>query len=200
MIHRRYIISFVVGGLVLGACGSEPPPPPAPSGPDPDSVAAAVADSVRQAMEAEREAREREEARMREEARREAVAEARAKLNQMVFFEYDRSRITPNAEKVLRDKVEILRLNPGVRIRLEGHADERGSNEYNLALGQRRAESVREFFGSYGIDAERFETRSYGEERPLVDESNEEAWSQNRRVEFVITAGGSDITPPGSDE
>ncbi len=92
---------------------------------------------------------------------------------------------------MLQRKVSVLREYPGIQLRLEGHCDERGSNEYNLALGQRRAESVRRYLMSYGIDASRFATISYGEERPLVDAQNEEAWAQNRRAEFMVTARGN---------
>ena len=78
---------------------------------------------------------------------------------------------------------------PTVRLRFEGHADERGSTEYNLALGSRRAESVRDFLSGFGIMANRFTTTSFGEERPAVNRMDESAWAQNRRVEFVITGG-----------
>ena len=74
-------------------------------------------------------------------------------------------------------------------MRLEGHADERGSTEYNLALGSRRAESVRDFLSGFGISADRLMTTSFGEERPLVSSSDETSWAQNRRVEFSITGG-----------
>ncbi len=72
---------------------------------------------------------------------------------------------------------------------MEGHADERGSTEYNLALGSRRAEAVQEFIAGFGISANRFTTTSFGEERPAVNRSDEAAWAQNRRVAFVITGG-----------
>ncbi len=191
MIDRRLVVSVLAIGLVLSACGRTPPPAPPPppvqeEGPDPDSIARerARADSIRRAREAE-------EARMR------AVAAARETLAARVFFDYDRSEITPAAERVLRDKVEILRASPAVRLRIEGHADERGSTEYNLALGSRRAESVKQFLSNFGLQADRFTVVSYGEERPMVRRSDEEAWSQNRRAEFVITAGENQINPPG---
>jgi peptidoglycan-associated lipoprotein len=114
----------------------------------------------------------------------------------MVNFDYDDSRIRADMEAILRQKVEILRASPNVRLRLEGHADERGSGEYNLALGSRRAQSVLDFFVQFGLAENRFETTSYGEERPLVNRSDEAAWAQNRRVEFVIIAGNDQINPP----
>jgi peptidoglycan-associated lipoprotein len=115
--------------------------------------------------------------------------QARRTIEAVVQFEYDESDITAAAERLLRAKLPILRASPTLRLRLEGHADERGSTEYNLALGSRRAESVREFLSGFGISADRFTTTSFGEERPAVNRSDEAAWAQNRRVEFVITGG-----------
>ena len=117
------------------------------------------------------------------------MRDARSTLEAMVNFDYDESAITSQAEQVLRGKIPILRNSPTVRIRMEGHADERGSTEYNLALGSRRAESVRAFLAGFGISADRFTATSFGEDRPLVNRSDEAAWARNRRVEFVITGG-----------
>jgi peptidoglycan-associated lipoprotein len=123
------------------------------------------------------------------------VAAARSVLEERVHFEFDRSRITPEAEQILRRKLPVLRNSPDVRIRLEGHTDERGSVEYNQALGMRRAQSVLDWMAQNGIPAARFQSTSFGEERPLVNRSDEEAWAMNRRVEFIITAGADRITP-----
>ncbi len=190
MYRRLLIVSVVLGGLALAACGSEPPPePPAPepmaTGPDMDSLRA-YEDSVRRAQE--------EAARLAAERER-AIADARAILEQRVHFDYDQSAIRSDAESVLRQKLAILRSSPQVRIRMEGHADERGSVEYNQALGNRRAQSVLDFFTQQGLTAGAFQTTSFGEERPLSTASNETAWAQNRRVEFVITSGGGSINP-----
>ena len=177
--------------LILSACGGgDPPEAPAPTGPTQaeidarnDSIAAARAAEQARAA-AEREAQQREQARLNR-----ARDQARATLEAVVQFEYDESEITAAAERILRAKLPILRSSPTVRLRLEGHADERGSTEYNLALGSRRAESVRDFLSGFGISADRFTTTSFGEERPVVNRSDEVAWAQNRRVEFVITGG-----------
>lgn len=152
------------------------------------------ADSI---AEAQRRQRELEAQRQAEMERRMAAERDRliGILEQRVFFEFDQSRLTGAAEATLRQKLDILRNYPAVQLRMEGHADERGSTEYNLALGSRRAAEVVEFFTGFGLDADRFTTVSFGEERPLVPESTESAWSQNRRVEFVITAGRDSITP-----
>ncbi len=193
MYRRLLVVSVVLAGLTLAACRRESPPPPAPveeaeeAGPDLDSLRA-YEDSVRAAEEAARLAAERER----------AVADARAILEQRVHFDFDESAIRSDTEQVLRQKLAILNNSPQVQLRLEGHTDERGSVEYNQALGSRRAQSVLEFFTQNGISANRFQTTSYGEERPLVNESNESAWAQNRRVEFVIISGGDQINPPGS--
>ena len=113
---------------------------------------------------------------------------ARATLEEVVHFDYNDVTITAEAEQLLRAKVPILSSGTTVGLRLEGHADERGSIEYNLALGGRRAESVREFLAALGVSVEQLTTTSFGKERPLVNRSDEGAWAQNRRVEFVITS------------
>lgn len=195
MIVRRFIVPVVAATLVVTACSKDPPPPPAPTV-DQDSLERARADSIRRAREAaEAAARERAE-REAEARRRAAIADARETLEAMVFFDYDRSEIRPDAAAILREKVEILRNSPQVQVRIEGHADERGSTEYNLALGNRRAEAVRQFLVGFGLSEARFEIVSFGEEQPLVNASNESAWARNRRAEFVITAGANAINPP----
>lgn len=175
--------------FVLGACGGSepPPPPPAPTGPTQAELDAARADSVAR-VRAE-EARQREAEREEQERLAAARDEARSTLEDMVNFDYDESVITAEAEAILRRKIPILRSSPTVRLRLEGHADERGSTEYNLALGSRRAESVRDFLSGFGIAADRLMTTSFGEERPLVNSSDETSWAENRRVEFSISGG-----------
>lgn len=191
MSHRGLIISAVMAGLLVGACSSAEPAStsgPAPAaGPNADSIAEA------QRLEAER-AREAELAAQRElEA---ATAGARETLTEIVFFDYDMSEIRADAQAVLRRKVDVLRASPAVQLRIEGHADDRGSTEYNLALGSRRAEVVRQYFVNFGLNESRFDVRSYGEERALVRGADEQSWAQNRRDEFVITAGAGQITPP----
>jgi peptidoglycan-associated lipoprotein len=156
----------------------------------------AYQDSVRRAQEAaQAEAARLAAERAAEAERQRLMAAARTTLEEMVFFDYDDSSIRPDAEAVLRRKAEILRASPQVRIRIEGHCDERGSTEYNLALGNRRAESIRQFLAGFGISADRFEIVSFGEDRPLAQGANEQAWSRNRRGAFVITAGANAINP-----
>jgi peptidoglycan-associated lipoprotein len=186
--HRRLVVPAMAAVLVLAACKKDPPPPPAPTGPTAEELAEqARRDSI---AAAERAAREAAEAAAREAAAREAaIREARATLEQVVYFDYDDSSIRSDSESVLRAKAELLRSSASLNIRIEGHADERGTNEYNLALGNARAEAVRQFFTSFGLDESRFDIVSYGEERPAAQGENESAWAQNRRAEFVITGG-----------
>ena len=193
---RRFVVP-ILAALVVGACSSDPPPPPAPTGPSEEELAQRRADSIAAARaEAERRAAEERAAREAEAARRRAVDNARETLQAMVFFDYDESDIRDDAASVLRRKVEVLRASPQVQIRIEGHADERGSTEYNLALGNRRAQAVKDFLTGFGLADSRFTIVSYGEEQPLVNQSNEAAWAQNRRAEFEITAGANAINPP----
>jgi peptidoglycan-associated lipoprotein len=178
-------------GLILlsAACGKKPPPPVVPASTPP---AAEADDSAARAAAAERAAREAEEAR-----RREAEARARATLEQMIFFDYDRAGIRDDARSILDAKVPMLREDPSIRMTIEGHADERGSTEYNIALGNRRAMSVKEFLVGFGLDGSRFQVVSFGEERPLAQGSNESAWSRNRRAAFRVE-GGRIVTQPTS--
>ncbi|ALG67402.1 peptidoglycan-associated lipoprotein Pal [Beggiatoa leptomitoformis] len=108
-----------------------------------------------------------------------------APADRIVFFDYDRSDIRPEGRNLLEEHARFLSANPTMTIRLEGHADERGSREYNLALGERRAESVKRMMTILGISADRLTTLSYGEERPLDLGNGESSWQRNRRVELV---------------
>ncbi len=118
-----------------------------------------------------------------------------------IYFDYDKSDIRSDAAATLDRKIPWLTANPGMRIRIEGNADERGSDEYNLALGQRRAASAKRYLVEHGIDAGRFDLVSYGEERPVCTEHDESCWQRNRRDDFVIVTVGSDmiVVPPGME-
>jgi len=116
-----------------------------------------------------------------------AAARERAynSLTEMIFFDFDRSELKDDARATLQRKADVMRDNPDVTLRIEGHCDERGTVEYNLALGERRAEAAKQYLVDLGIDPDRLTTISYGEERPLEEGHNEAAWSRNRRDEFV---------------
>lgn len=102
-----------------------------------------------------------------------------------VFFDYDKAALTADARKKLADNANWIKSNPNYTIQIEGHTDERGSVEYNLALGERRAKSVKSYLEGLGIEAKRMTIISYGEEKPLVPGDSESAWSKNRRANFV---------------
>jgi len=102
------------------------------------------------------------------------------------YFDYDQADIQSDAREALSRTAEFLRTNRQVRVMIEGHCDERGSTEYNLALGDRRAQAARQFLISLGVSADRIETVSWGKERPFCTESNETCWQQNRRAHFTM--------------
>jgi peptidoglycan-associated lipoprotein len=107
-------------------------------------------------------------------------------LQKDIFFEFDKATLTPEAREMLTKNGLWLRTNFDVAITIEGHCDERGTNAYNLALGERRAESVKMFLADLGIDQSRLATISYGEERPLDRGHGEAVWASNRRAHFLI--------------
>ncbi len=124
-----------------------------------------------------------------EAARREAEREKAARekfVNENVYFGFDDSSLTKKAREILAAKADWLRSHPDVEVVIEGHCDERGTKEYNMALGQRRAQSIKNFLVNAGIDSDRLDTISYGEERPVDPRSNEMAWAKNRRGHFRI--------------
>jgi peptidoglycan-associated lipoprotein len=102
------------------------------------------------------------------------------------YFDLDKADLRPDARAALTKTSEFLRNYPTVKVNIEGHCDERGSTEYNLALGDRRAAAVKQFLVSQGISADRMSTVSFGKEKPFCMESNEECWQQNRRGHFVM--------------
>jgi len=113
-------------------------------------------------------------------------AEKLAQVGNTVYFGFDSSELDGEAQATLDRQAAFLNVNPTVVVIIEGHADERGTREYNLALGDRRAVSVRDYLLAKGLDAARIRTVSYGKERPSVAGSNEEAWAKNRRAATVL--------------
>lgn len=198
MRYRTFVTTVLAAVLLLGACSKDPPPPPEPTGPtqaELDSLEALrLAEEAAARAEADRLQAERDAAA----AAAAALAEARSALTEMIHFDYDVAEISPQAERILRSKMNILRDSPSVMIRVEGHCDNRGSNEYNDALGNRRAQAVVDFFTNFGLDASRFAIVSFGEDRPLSRGESESAWAENRRAQFVITAGQNDINVGGT--
>jgi len=107
-------------------------------------------------------------------------------MQEDIYFDFDKATLTPSAQDNLLRKAEWLRENSDVTVTIEGHCDARGTNEYNLALGDRRAESAKAFLVDLGIAASRVTTISYGEERSVCTQQDEECWAKNRRDNFVI--------------
>ncbi|MBI3018470.1 MAG: peptidoglycan-associated lipoprotein Pal [Deltaproteobacteria bacterium] len=105
----------------------------------------------------------------------------------IVHFEFDASGLTKEARTILKDNAEWLKGHKNIKVQVEGHCDSRGTQEYNLALGQKRAEAVRKYLADLGVAAKRLSTISYGEEKSLDFSETEEAWTKNRRAQFVIT-------------
>jgi peptidoglycan-associated lipoprotein len=106
-----------------------------------------------------------------------------------VYFDFDKYDLRPDARAMLKANADWLKQNPAVRVDLEGHCDERGTTEYNLALGAKRAQAAKDYLVNLGISRERLLTTSFGEEAPVCREHNEECWQKNRRDRFVIRAG-----------
>lgn len=161
----------IIFAVVLAGCASQETAEPA--GPTPEEIAA---EEARQAAE--------EQARMdAEAARMKALEDAVAAAGNVVYFDFDKSTLTAATRRVLDAHVALLKENDS-SVRLEGHADERGTREYNMALGERRANAVADYMVVNGISRMRIETVSYGEEQPAVAGTGEAAWSKNRRVEI----------------
>ena len=163
-----------------------------------DSIAAENARRDAAAAEARRRAVQDSIDRVRaaEEAGRRDSEMLRSVVTSAIHFDFDRSDLRDDAKASLDSKIPVLIANANVTIRVSGHADERGSSEYNLALGQRRAAAAKRYLVERGVAESRVETTSFGEERPVCTDSNEGCWSQNRRDEFEITAGGPMLTRP----
>ena len=104
-----------------------------------------------------------------------------------IYFQYDESSLSDDARDKLAKDADLLKNQPQFQLTVEGHCDSRGTNEYNLALGERRANAVRDYIGSLGVNPTRLRTISYGEERPVCHEENESCWQQNRRAHLVVT-------------
>jgi peptidoglycan-associated lipoprotein len=183
---RSFTMAFALA-LVVTACGKkdEPvvvPTPTQPSGsdsmrtPPPPPPTNSGADAAAE-----------------EERRRAALINEMAS---MIHFGYDEFSIRAEDQALLNRKAEIMRANPAVRIRVIGHADERGSDEYNLALGMRRATAAKDYLVRIGIEGGRVEVASLGEEVPLDASANEAAWAMNRRGEFEIIAGNQTLRAP----
>jgi len=170
---RSLKFACVSAALILGACTHKQeavntPPPPVQSAPAPARPAPVVSSIIPGSAE-----------------------DFRVNVGDTVHFGYNEYNVQDNDKAVLGRQAQWLAKYPSVRVSVEGHCDERGTREYNLALGARRANAVKEYLVSQGVSAARLETVSYGKERPICTESNEACWSQNRRGVTVITGGAN---------
>jgi peptidoglycan-associated lipoprotein len=151
-----------------------------------DQTKTAAEEAAEAARKAEQE-RIRQQELQEEAARKEAEVQARTRfLNHHIHFEFDSAQLSDTAKALLREKADWLKANPEKNIVIEGHCDERGTTEYNLALGERRAAAAKQYLQDLGIGVFRMTTVSYGEERPLDPGQNEAAYSMNRRAQFVL--------------
>jgi peptidoglycan-associated lipoprotein len=185
------LIPLALAAVLMGCGGSQAAlksPPPAP---EQRPQASDAAREAKERAEAERIAREEAERAAREaeeKARVEAEATAReARTFENIYFDYDRYNIRDDQKPTLARHVERLKANPDFKVTIEGHCDERGTIEYNMALGQKRADSAKKFLVKTGIDAKQLTTISYGKERPVDPGHDETAWARNRRAEFKVT-------------
>ena len=164
---RSGICAILGLALLLAACSS-PPPPAGPGGPGgPGSFGAPGAGVAGSPIPGSQQ-------------------DLEASAGDRVFFAFDRSDITPEAQETLARQAEWLQRYPNVTVTIEGHCDERGTREYNLGLGERRAQAAKNVLVAMGIPASRISTISYGKERPAVVGSTEEAYAQNRRAVTVV--------------
>lgn len=176
----RLLVLMAISALALGACKKKTTPTQAatpvsapigtPENPTRSSTAGAPTGENSAAMQAR-------------------ITAARAAVLSPVYFEYDADQLRDDAKASLDKKIAIMNANPTLRVRVAGHSDERGSDEYNIALGRRRAEQAKKYMTDRGINGARLETTSFGRERPAVVGTTEDAWSKNRRDEFEVVAG-----------
>jgi peptidoglycan-associated lipoprotein len=161
----------LTAGLMLAGCETKPTaPPPADNTPPPTSQAAPVQSSNIVPGSAE---------------------DLRVNVGDTVHFDYDKYEVMETDRSVLQRQASWLAKYPAVKVTVEGHCDERGTREYNLALGARRANAVKEYLVSLGVSGGRVETISYGKERPMCTDSSESCYAQNRRGVTTISAGGA---------
>jgi peptidoglycan-associated lipoprotein len=191
MMRANSLMLLLATAALAAACGGkpapeEPAPQPTPAAAPAPASAPADDSAERDRLDRERLAREAEE-------RSKAVA---ADLAMMINFDYDQATVRQTDQATLDRKAAVLTANPNVKLQISGHADERGSDEYNLALGNRRAAAAKRYLENKGIDGSRLDVVSYGEERPLNPGHDEAAYAQNRRDEFQVTAGGDNLVAP----
>jgi peptidoglycan-associated lipoprotein len=203
MTSSRFALPLLVFASLAAVegCRRTPTPAPAPVGADTtgagqrraDSLAALAAQRRADSITAANAAASREAAVA---ADRQAQAELANVLAQRVYFDYDRDQLRDDGAVTLDGKAAVLLANPGVTLVIVGHTDERGTAEYNLALGQRRAAAVKRYLASKGVADGRLSTQSLGDSQPAAAGSDETAYQQNRRAEFEVRGASGTLVRP----
>lgn len=184
---------FVSGCAKKAAVRSEEAPPQEsaatvkPAAPDKGAVS--DEDSRRRAEQEKAAAKAQKEAAAREQDSRGAVSVKESYILADVYFAYDKFNLTDEARTIIKKNVDWLNKNKDAKVTVEGHCDERGTAEYNLALGERRANAAAKYMSDMGIDGKRISTISYGFERPIDPGHDEAAWTKNRRAHFSVSGG-----------
>jgi peptidoglycan-associated lipoprotein len=176
-VNKKFLVFplavFVLVIVALGCHKKEAPPPPPPPPP---------------VVEKKPEPPKVDSTAIWARQRAEKVAKAKSAIEaKRIHFDFDKSDIKPEFRPVLMEIADMMKEFSEISIRIEGHCDERGTEAYNLALGERRGNSARQFLIDSGVSGGRIDTKSWGEVRPVATGHNEEAWSQNRRDEFIVT-------------
>lgn len=180
MFNIRSFLIVALSAAVLAGCQTRPAV-------DEDEAARREAErAAAMQAEADRQRAEAERIRQQEAMRADPLSDPTSILAQrIVYFDFDRSEVKPEFMAVVQAHAQYLSSNPNARVTLEGHTDERGSREYNVGLGNRRAQAVRRMLMFHGVADRQVETVSYGEEKPAARGQNEDAWARNRRVEII---------------
>jgi len=181
--HRLMVVLLLVGACALSACASKPPKPSGEQGMASSGAEGGGAGNANASGGAGSD----------DEA---AGPQAGLLAKRTVYFDFDSSEIKGEGTDIVAAHAKYLAANPGTRVRLEGHTDERGSREYNIGLGERRAQAVRRALLLQGAADTQISTVSYGEERPAVPGHDEAAWAKNRRVEIVYLGGAAPAPKP----
>ena len=186
----KIVLILAIIGVIfaLASCSKGPVRTTVPELTPEERARIAAEEEARRKLEAERlkSGRTTEESLAELYANKEELKALQEFQNEDIHFAFDSYVLSPEAQKILDKKVAWLRKHPAIKIIIEGHCDERGSNEYNLALGERRANSAKQYLVNAGIEPDRIHIISYGEERPLALGSDEASWAINRRAHFVV--------------
>jgi len=172
--NAKYVALVGLGALLLLGCAKKPPVTPAePPPPQMEQLEPPAAPSAPRADE--------------EALRRQRLQARIAETFKPIYFAYDQSTLSAEGKATAQAIGELMKEVPEITARIEGHADERGTNEYNLSLGEKRAKSIQDYLSSYGVKSGRLTLLSYGEEKAAVEGQDESSWAKNRRVEFTTS-------------